>query len=121
MSNHYEIGTQDTRPWGHWAVTDAGPNFVVKRITVKTGGQLSLQMHHGRHEHWIIVSGRALVTLGDEIFEKTANESIFIPVETRHRIENPYAEELVFIEVQWGQHLDEGDIVRFDDRYGRTG
>ena len=118
--NQYEIGTADVRPWGKWAVVDAGPNFTVKRITVNPGGVLSLQMHYGRSEHWTIVGGTAEVTLGDETFTVERNGSVYIPPQTKHRIANRAAGELVFVEVQCGERLDENDIVRFEDQYGRT-
>lgn len=118
--NHYEVGAADQRPWGTWRVIDAGPGFAVKRITVKPGAKLSLQLHHGRDEHWIIVAGRARVTRGEETLDLVANQSVFIPVETAHRIENIGSEELAFIEVQYGATLDEADIVRLEDAYGRV-
>ncbi len=120
MANNYECGQQDTRPWGTWKVIDCGNNFCVKHITVASGGILSLQLHHHRNEHWIIISGRATITLGAEQFEKNTGESIYIPSETKHRIQNNSAEPLEFIEVQTGDELDENDIVRYEDKYGRT-
>ena len=119
--NQYEIGTADVRPWGKWAVVDVGPNFTVKRITVNPGGVLSLQMHYGRSEHWTIVGGTAEVTLGDETFIVERNGSVYIPPQTKHRIANRASSELVFVEVQCGERLDENDIVRFEDQYGRAG
>lgn len=116
----YAVGTADDRPWGRWQVIDTGEGFAVKRITVKPGAKLSLQLHHSRDEHWIVVTGTAKVTRGDESFELKANQSTFIPVEVQHRIENVGAEDLVFIEVQWGPMLDENDIVRIEDTYGRA-
>lgn len=120
MANNYARGQHDTRPWGTWEVTDCGNNFCVKRITVNSGGILSLQLHHHRAEHWIIVSGTACVTLNTQQFEKVAGEAIYIPVETKHRIQNNASVPLEFIEVQIGNNLDENDIVRFEDRYGRV-
>jgi mannose-1-phosphate guanylyltransferase/mannose-6-phosphate isomerase len=81
---------------------------------------LSLQLHHRRTEHWVVVRGRARVTCGDRVFEIVANESTYIPIETRHRLENPGTEPLVMIEVQCGEYLGEDDIVRYDDKYGRA-
>ena len=118
--NTYRIGDADTRPWGEWRVIDAGGGFAVKRITVNPGERLSLQLHHGLHEHWTVVAGRARVQLGEDEIELSANESIHIPVETKHRVANPGSEPLVLIEVQVGEDLDEKDIVRFDDEYGRA-
>ena len=116
----YERGEADDRPWGRWEVLDTGPQFTVKRITVKPGAQLSLQLHHYREEHWIVVVGTAQVTRGDEVFELKASGSTLIPVGTQHRIFNPGEEVLEFIEVQYGEILDENDIVRLEDSYGRT-
>ena len=121
MGNTYMRGQHDTRPWGTWEVIDCGNAFCVKRIAVNPGGILSLQLHHERAEHWIMVRGTATVTLGDLTCEKQAGESVYIPVETKHRIQNDGTEPLEFIEVQVGQNLDENDIVRFEDKYGRAG
>ena len=107
------------RPWGWYDGVDAGTRFQVKRIVVKPGGMLSLQMHHHRAEHWIVVSGTAKVTRGDETYLVSENESTFIPLGTRHRLENPGRVELEMIEVQSGSYLGEDDIVRFEDVYGR--
>jgi mannose-6-phosphate isomerase-like protein (cupin superfamily) len=117
---HYSRGDSDERPWGRWEVLDTGDGFAVKRISVKPGSILSLQLHHHRSEHWVIVQGRARVTRGDEVLELSSNEAIYLPVETRHRVENPGPGMLELIEVQVGDRLDENDIVRFDDRYGRA-
>ena len=116
----YRRGDSDNRPWGRWEVLETGEGFAVKRITVQPGAILSLQLHHHREEHWVIVRGRARVTRGTETFELARNQSVFIPVETAHRIENPGTELLEFVEVQVGDKLDENDIVRLEDRYGRT-
>ncbi len=116
----YAIGDNDKRPWGSWKVTDVGDGFAVKRITVQPGAILSLQLHHHRAEHWVIVKGKARVTLGDDVIDLVANQSIHIPLETAHRIENPGGEIMEFVEVQWGERLDEDDIVRLEDKYGRT-
>jgi mannose-1-phosphate guanylyltransferase/mannose-6-phosphate isomerase len=107
------------RPWGSYDSVDAGPRFQVKRIVVKPGGILSLQMHHHRAEHWIVVSGTAKITRGDETFLLSENESTFIPLGTTHRLENPGRVPLEMIEVQSGAYLGEDDIVRFEDVYGR--
>jgi mannose-1-phosphate guanylyltransferase/mannose-6-phosphate isomerase len=107
------------RPWGWYDSVDAGKRFQVKRIVVKPGGILSLQMHHHRAEHWIVVSGTARVTKGDETFLVAENQSTFIPLGTTHRLENPGQVPLEMIEVQSGSYLGEDDIVRFEDAYGR--
>ena len=98
---------------------DTGDQFQVKRIGVTPGAGLSLQLHHQRAEHWIVVKGTATVTRGNEIFELQQNESTYIPVESRHRLQNLTDEPLEIIEVQSGDYLGEDDIVRFDDLYGR--
>ncbi len=107
------------RPWGYYDSIDAGNRFQVKRIVVNPGAALSLQMHHHRAEHWVVVRGTARVTRGDETFLVSENESTFIPIGTRHRLENPGKVPLEIIEVQSGAYLGEDDIVRFDDAYGR--
>ena len=116
----YGRGDSDERPWGRWEVLDTGEGFAVKRITVTPGGILSLQLHHHRSEHWTIVQGRGRVTRGAETLELGKGEHVHIPVETAHRIANPGDEPMVFIEVQYGDKLDEADIVRLEDRYGRS-
>ena len=108
------------RPWGHYEDVDAGERFRVKRITVRPGGQLSLQVHHHRAEHWVVVSGTARVTRGEEVILLTENQSTFIPVGMRHRLENPGKIPLDIIEVQSGAYLAEDDIVRIEDAYHRT-
>jgi mannose-1-phosphate guanylyltransferase/mannose-6-phosphate isomerase len=107
------------RPWGCYEGVDVGKRFQVKRITVNPGAALSLQMHHHRAEHWIVVTGTARVTRGDEVFLLTENQSTYIPLGTRHRLENPGAMPLEMIEVQSGGYLGEDDIVRFEDKYNR--
>ncbi len=107
------------RPWGSYDGVDAGERFQVKRIVVKPGGILSLQMHHHRAEHWIVVSGTAKITRGDETFLLSENESTYIPLGTKHRLENPGCVPLEMIEVQSGAYLGEDDIIRFEDAYGR--
>ena len=107
------------RPWGCFEGVDQGDRFQVKRLTVKPGATLSMQMHHHRAEHWVVVSGTARVTRGDDVFLLTENESTYIPVGTRHRLENPGTVPLEIIEVQSGSYLGEDDIVRFEDIYNR--
>lgn len=108
------------RPWGTYESLDSGPNFQVKHIMVKPDAKLSLQMHHHRAEHWIVVDGTALVTCDDRQFVLKANESTYIPLGARHRLENPGKVPLDLIEVQSGSYLGEDDIVRFEDTYGRV-
>jgi mannose-1-phosphate guanylyltransferase / mannose-6-phosphate isomerase len=107
------------RPWGSYDSVDQGDRFQVKRIVVNPGAQLSLQMHHHRAEHWIVVQGTARVTRGDDTFLLGENESTYIPMGTTHRLENPGKVPLHLIEVQSGAYLGEDDIVRFEDTYGR--
>jgi mannose-1-phosphate guanylyltransferase/mannose-6-phosphate isomerase len=107
------------RPWGSYDSVDHGERFQVKRLIVKPGATLSLQLHHHRAEHWVVVSGTARITRGDEVFTLSENESTYIPIGVRHRIENPGKIPLHVIEVQSGSYLGEDDIVRFEDRYGR--
>jgi mannose-1-phosphate guanylyltransferase/mannose-6-phosphate isomerase len=107
------------RPWGCYDSIDRGERFQVKRIVVKPGGRLSLQMHHHRAEHWVVVRGTARVTRGDESFLLSENQSTYIPLGVTHRLENPGKTPLEIIEVQSGGYLGEDDIVRFDDQYGR--
>lgn len=121
MSINYVKGDSDTRPWGTWEVLDAGEHFCVKRITVKPEAILSLQMHNYRAEHWIIAEGEAMIILGNDTLYRKADESVYIPVKTKHRIKNTSKNsDLVFIEVQTGEKLDENDIIRFEDTYGRV-
>lgn len=108
------------RPWGSYTVLEEGPGFKVKRIEVKPGASLSLQMHHHRSEHWIVVSGTAHVVNGEQALTIHENESTYIPAGHRHRLSNLTTDSLVMIEVQSGQYLGEDDIVRFDDHYGRA-
>lgn len=115
----YKLHRTVARPWGTYTVLEEGPRFKIKRIEVKPGASLSLQMHHHRSEHWIVVSGMAKVVNGDrEIFVGT-NQSTYIPAGHLHRLENPGVLDLVMIEVQSGEYLGEDDIVRFQDAYGR--
>lgn len=108
------------RPWGTYEGVDQGARFQVKRITVKPGASLSLQMHHHRAEHWVVVSGAAEVVRGDETFLLRENESTYIPAGVRHRLVNPGTIPLEIIEIQSGSYLGEDDIVRFQDHYGRA-
>jgi mannose-1-phosphate guanylyltransferase / mannose-6-phosphate isomerase len=107
------------RPWGWYDSIDAGPRFQVKRIMVKPGASLSLQMHHHRAEHWIVVSGTAEITNGDKVLMLSENQSTYIPLGEKHRLANPGKVPLEIIEVQSGSYLGEDDIVRFEDTYGR--
>ena len=107
------------RPWGFFESIDNGDRYQVKRLTVKPGASLSLQLHHHRAEHWVVVSGTAKVTRGEETFILSENESTYIPVGVKHRLENPGKLVLEIIEVQSGSYLDEDDIVRFEDNYNR--
>ena len=123
LRNHdsYRLHRTVTRPWGTYTVLEEGPRFKIKRIVVKPGGSLSLQMHHHRSEHWIVVSGMAkVVNGGEQPLLVNTNESTFIPAGHRHRLENPGVIDLVMIEVQSGEYLGEDDIVRFEDHYGRV-
>jgi mannose-1-phosphate guanylyltransferase/mannose-6-phosphate isomerase len=108
------------RPWGTYTVLEEGERFKIKRIEVKPGGRLSLQMHYHRSEHWVVVSGTAKIVNGDQEMFLTTNQSTYIPCGHKHRLENPGSIGLVMIEVQSGEYLGEDDIVRFDDIYGRT-
>lgn len=108
------------RPWGTFTVLEESARFKIKRIVVKPGSSLSLQMHHHRSEHWIVVSGMARVMNGEQEILVNANESTYIPAGHKHRLENPGVIDLVMIEVQSGDYVGEDDIVRFDDRYGRA-
>lgn len=120
MAVNYKRGDFDSRPWGTWEVLDAGESHIVKKLVVLPNQSVSLQLHHKRNEHWIIVQGTATVTLGDEVKTVRQDEAVYIPVETKHRIANLTNEPVVFIEVQTGDNLDENDIERFEDQYGRV-
>ena len=108
------------RPWGAYTVLEEEPQFKIKRIEVKPGASLSLQMHHHRSEHWIVVSGTALIVNGEQEILLQTNQSTYIPAGHKHRLTNPGIIDLVMIEVQSGQYLGEDDIVRFSDQYGRV-
>jgi len=114
--NHREV----YRPWGMYDAIDSGHRYQVKRITVQPGAKLSVQMHHHRAEHWVVVSGTARVTNGDKTYLVTENQSTYIPVGQVHALENPGVIPLELIEVQSGSYLGEDDIVRFEDQYGRA-
>ncbi|MFM0473507.1 mannose-1-phosphate guanylyltransferase/mannose-6-phosphate isomerase [Paraburkholderia strydomiana] len=116
----YKVHRTVHRPWGTYSVLEEGPRFKIKRIEVKPGASLSLQMHHHRNEHWVVVSGMAKVVNGENEFFVSTNQSTYIPAGHKHRLENPGVVELVMIEVQSGEYLGEDDIVRFEDIYGRT-
>jgi len=116
----YRLHRTVTRPWGTYTVLEEGTRFKIKRIEVKPGASLSLQMHHHRSEHWIVVSGMAKVVNGDQELLVGTNESTYIPAGHKHRLENPGVLDLVMIEVQSGEYLGEDDIVRFADIYGRA-
>ncbi|SPB15835.1 mannose-1-phosphate guanylyltransferase [Caballeronia novacaledonica] len=116
----YKVHRSVHRPWGVYTVLEEGPRFKIKRIEVKPGASLSLQLHHHRSEHWIVVSGMALVVNGENEFYVRTNESTYIPAGHKHRLTNPGVTDLVMIEVQSGEYLGEDDIVRFDDNYGRS-
>jgi len=108
------------RPWGSYTVLDEQPGNKIKRIVVAPGEKLSLQLHHHRSEHWVVTRGTATVTIGDEVLTVRENESVYVPVETKHRLENRTASPLEIVEVQVGDYVGEDDIVRFDDIYGRS-
>lgn len=116
----YRLHRTVFRPWGSYTVLEEGSHFKIKRLEVKPGASLSLQMHHHRSEHWIVVSGMARVINGERDILVNTNESTYIPAGHRHRLENPGLMDLVMIEVQSGNYLGEDDIVRFDDQYGRA-
>ena len=116
-----KLGREVFRPWGSYDSLENAAGFQVKRLTVLPGAILSLQLHHRRAEHWVVVAGVARITLDDQIFDLQVNEHTFIPLGAKHRIENPGTELLHIIEVQVGEYLGEDDIVRFEDKYGRKG
>ncbi|MDR9172793.1 Alginate biosynthesis protein AlgA [Burkholderia multivorans] len=122
QSNHdaYRIHRTVHRPWGTYTVLEEGDRFKMKRIVVKPGASLSLQMHHHRSEHWIVVRGCADVVNGEQVISLQPNESTYIPAGHKHRLINPGVVDLVLIEVQCGEYLGEDDIVRFEDVYGRA-
>jgi mannose-1-phosphate guanylyltransferase len=115
----WELHREVYRPWGKYDSVDSGERYQVKRITVDPGAKLSVQMHHHRAEHWVVVSGCARVTKGEETFLLSENQSTYIPIGEVHALENPGKVPLEIVEIQSGSYLDEDDIVRLDDRYGR--
>ena len=117
----HQVHRQVYRPWGHYDSVDSGARYQVKRITVQPGAKLSVQLHHHRAEHWVVVSGTARVTLQDQEHLLSENQSIYVPVGAVHALENPGKIPLDLIEIQVGSYLGEDDIVRLDDRYGRAG
>jgi mannose-6-phosphate isomerase len=114
------VAATELRPWGAFTVLEEGRGYKIKRIEVKPGHRLSLQMHHHRSEHWIVVSGTARVTCGEQEVLLSNNESTYVPQCTSHRLENPGVIPLVLIEVQNGEYLGEDDIIRYQDDYART-
>ncbi len=119
MSTAYVAGERDERPWGSWEIVATGPNYAVKRIVVRAGQRLSLQRHAFRAEHWVVVTGFARMTRDAETLSLGPGEHVAIGRGEAHRIENLGTTDLVFIEVQHGEHLDENDIERLQDDYGR--
>ncbi|HEY9825695.1 MAG TPA: phosphomannose isomerase type II C-terminal cupin domain [Stenomitos sp.] len=113
------VAATELRPWGAFTILEEGPGYKIKRIEVNPGHRLSLQMHHHRSEHWIVISGIAKVSRGEETLMLSTNQSTYVPRFTCHRLENPGKVPLVLIEVQNGEYLGEDDIVRFDDDYAR--
>ena len=114
------IAATELRPWGSFTVLDDAAGYKIKRIEVKPGHRLSLQMHHHRSEHWIVVSGTARVICGEKDILLFTNQSTYVPPCTQHRLENPGVIPLVLIEVQNGDYLGEDDIIRYQDDYART-
>jgi mannose-6-phosphate isomerase-like protein (cupin superfamily) len=114
----YEVGDQEERPWGNWRVVDAAASFT-RRVAVKPGHRLSLQFHKHRSEHWVIVAGKGEPTVGDSKIGVAPGDHVVIPCGALHRIHNTGDEMLVFVEVQFGELLDESDITRLDDDYAR--
>lgn len=114
------VAATELRPWGAFTILEEGRGYKIKRIEVKPGHRLSLQMHHHRSEHWIVVSGTAKVICGDQEQILHSNQSTYVPQCTAHRLENPGVIPLVLIEVQNGEYLGEDDIIRFQDDYSRT-
>lgn len=115
----YDVGDYQDRPWGNWRVVDAGAAFITKRIEVMAGHRLSLQLHHHRSEYWVIVGGSGEATVGDTTAQLRPGDHVLIPRGARHRIHNTGTVPLVFVEVQFGDILDETDITRLEDDYQR--
>lgn len=120
MSIRYSIGERGERPWGTWVCVAVGDNYITKVITVKPHSSLSLQMHNFRAEHWIVVAGTPRITIGESVQEYSFGESVDIPVNVKHRLENLSDDTVEVIEIQMGDVLDENDIIRFDDIYNRN-
>jgi mannose-6-phosphate isomerase len=118
-NNGNGVATTELRPWGSFTILEEGPGYKIKRIEVKPGHRISLQMHHHRSEHWIVVSGTAKVTCGETELLLTNHQSTYVPQCTLHRLSNPGVIPLILIEVQRGEYLGEDDIVRYDDDYSR--
>ncbi|HLB57526.1 MAG TPA: cupin domain-containing protein, partial [Gammaproteobacteria bacterium] len=114
-----ELHRKVYRPWGYYETLFLSECFQVKRISIKSGACLSLQLHHHRSEHWVVVRGIAEVTRGEEVFLLSENESTYIPKKIKHRLANSTPNNLEIIEIQLGDYLDESDIIRFEDSYGR--
>lgn len=117
--SEYHAGQSDDRPWGRWKVVEAAANFTLKTIEVNPGQRLSLQYHNHRSEHWVVVAGKGIVTIGGDTLRVDPGSHVYVPRETKHRIENDGDEKLAFIEVQFGDRLEEADIVRVEDDYHR--
>ena len=120
MANLYQKGDHDTRPWGTWEVLAVGNGYIVKRIIVNPHQKLSLQSHEHRAEHWVIATGTGRVTLDAQIIEAPQDTHIYIKRQQKHRMENATDTPMIFIEVQAGDTLDENDITRYEDVYGRA-
>ena len=117
---NYQTGQTDTRPWGSWKVEKADLSFILKTIKVNPGQRLSLQYHYHRSEHWVVVAGSGEITIGGDILPVQRGSHVYIPKETKHRVSNYNNEVLVFVEVQFGDKLEEQDIVRLEDDYARS-
>lgn len=115
----YDVGDHEDRPWGNWRVVDAGTTFITKRVEVRPGHRLSLQFHRHRSEHWVIVGGSGEAIIGEATAQLKPGDYVSIPCGARHRIHNNGTAPLVFVEVQFGDILDESDITRLDDDYCR--
>jgi len=119
MKNSYAVGMADIRPWGEWKVIDSNSGYTIKIIEVNPGESLSLQYHHYRKESWTVVAGVATVFVNGQQHELSEGETIFIPIQARHKLENTSLLPLKILEIQLGDQLDEQDIVRLEDKYGR--